>query len=286
MTYAIIGSGTVGSTLARFFAAKKAPVSIANSRGPETLAALAAELGPDVTPVPVEAAVEADVILFAVGSVAFKDVGALREDWSGKIVVDVTNGFMLPPEVQEAEFHGRLTSEVNAERVPGAKLVKTFNQVPLKVLAGPVPDGAGCRVVFVSSDHEDASAAVAKLVDELGHGGARGGQAGRRRPPDLGARAAHVPEPDQIPDVDREPSKMRFGFIGAGKVARTIARHMLAAGHRPVRDLVARPRNAVTARSVVLERHGRNIPAWPGSRYPASLHQRASAQFGCIAASA
>ena len=168
MTYAIIGSGTVGSTLARLFAARNVPVRIANSRGAETLADLAAELGSSVTPVPVEEAVEADIVLVAVGSVAFKDVGALRKDWSGQIVVDVTNGFMLPAEVQEAEFHGRLTSEVNAERVAGGKLVKAFNQLPLKVLAGPVPDDVGRRVVFVSSDHEDASAAVAKLVDELG----------------------------------------------------------------------------------------------------------------------
>lgn len=168
MTYAIIGSGTVGSTLARLFAARNVPVAIANSRGPETLADLAADLGPSVTPVAVEKAVEADIVLVAVGSVAFKDVGALRKDWSGKIVVDVTNGFMLPPEVQEAEFHGRLTSQVNAERVPGGRLVKAFNQLPLKVLAGPVPDDVGRRVVFVSSDHEDASADVAKLVEGLG----------------------------------------------------------------------------------------------------------------------
>ena len=168
MTYAIIGSGLVGSTLARLFAAKNIPVRIANSRGPNTLSGFTAELGSGVTPVTAEEAARADIILVAVGSVAFKDVGRLREDWSGKIVVDVTNGFMLPPEVQEAEFHGRLTSEVNAERVPGAKLVKAFNQLPLKVLAGPVPDDVGRRVVFVSSDHEDASAAVAKLVEDLG----------------------------------------------------------------------------------------------------------------------
>ena len=168
MTYAIIGSGTVGTTLARLFAAKNISVRIANSRGPETLAGLAAELGASITPVSVAEAVEADVILVAVGSVAFKDVGASRNDWSGKIVIDVTNGFMLPAEVQEAEFHGRLTSEVNAERVPGGKLVKAFNQLPLKTLAAPLPDDVGRRVVFVSSDHEDASASVAKLVDELG----------------------------------------------------------------------------------------------------------------------
>lgn len=107
------------------------------------------------------------MIVFAVGSAAFKDIGALRDDWSAKVVIDVTNAFMLPAEVQEAEFHGRLTSEVNAERVPGGKLVKAFNQLPHKTLAAPVPDG-GQRVVFVSSDHQDASTTVAKLIENLG----------------------------------------------------------------------------------------------------------------------
>lgn len=166
MTYAIIGSGTVGTTLARFFAAKKIPVLIANSRGPATLAEVAADLGSAVTPVDVEEAARADIVLFAVGSLSFKDVGALRKDWSGTIVVDVTNAFMLPQEVQQAEFGGRLTSEVNAERVPGGKLVKAFNQLPLKVLGAPLPDDVGRRVVFVSSDHDDASASVAKLADD------------------------------------------------------------------------------------------------------------------------
>jgi hypothetical protein len=72
MTYAIIGAGTVGATLARFFAAKDIPVLIANSRGPETLGELAAEIGPSVTPVTVAEAVKADIILVAVGSLAFR----------------------------------------------------------------------------------------------------------------------------------------------------------------------------------------------------------------------
>ena len=168
MTHSIIGTGKVGSTLARLFAAQEIPVLVANSRGPETLSGLTTELGANVEAVTVEEATDADVLFFAVGSVAFKDVGAVRNDWSGKIVIDVTNGFMLPPEVQEAEFHGRLTSEVNAERVPGGKLVKAFNQLPSKVLANPMLDDGGRRVVFVASDHEDASATVAALAERLG----------------------------------------------------------------------------------------------------------------------
>jgi predicted dinucleotide-binding enzyme len=168
MTYAIIGTGTVGSTLAGFFASANVPVLLANSRGKEAVEPLAAQLGTNVTAATLDEALYADVIFFAVGSLAFKDVGAKRRDWSGKIVIDVTNGFLLPAEAQLAEFNGRLTSEVNAERVPGAKLVKAFNQLPLKVLASPLPDAIGRRVVFVSSDHEDASAQVAALAETLG----------------------------------------------------------------------------------------------------------------------
>ncbi|TXN00170.1 NADP oxidoreductase coenzyme [Methylobacterium sp. WL64] len=168
MTYAIIGSGLVGTTLAGFFAAKGIPVLIANSRGPGTLGGSTAELGAGVKAVAVEEAVAADIVFFAVGSIAFKTVGAVLDDWTGKIVVDLTNGFMLPRDVQEAEFGGRLTSEVNAERVPGAKLVKAFNQLPFKVLAKPVPDDIGKRVVFVSSDHADASATIAGVAERLG----------------------------------------------------------------------------------------------------------------------
>ena len=168
MTYAIIGTGSVGSTLARFFAAKSIPVLIANSRGPKTLGELTAQLGAGVKAVTVDEAVKADIIFVAVGALAFKNVGAMLQDWSGKIVVDVTNGFMLPPQVQQAEYQGRLTSQVNAERVPGAKLVKAFNQLPFKVLASPLPDNVGRRVVFVSSDHEDASATIAALAESLG----------------------------------------------------------------------------------------------------------------------
>jgi 8-hydroxy-5-deazaflavin:NADPH oxidoreductase len=99
MTYAIIGTGGVGTTLARFFAAKDIPVLMANSRGPETLAEVVAEIGASVTPATVAEAVNADIVFVAVGAVAFKEVGALLQDWSDKIVIDVTNGFMLPREV-------------------------------------------------------------------------------------------------------------------------------------------------------------------------------------------
>ena len=57
---------------------------------------------------------------------------------------------------------------MNAERVPGAQLVKAFNQLPIKSCASPLPDHVGRRVVFVSSDYREASTTVATLVEALG----------------------------------------------------------------------------------------------------------------------
>ncbi len=168
MRYSIVGIGNVGRALAGHFARQQIEVAIANSRGPASIADLAKELGPSVVATTLEAALDADVVFFAVGFLQFKDIAAARADWSGKIVIDVTNAFMLPPDVQQKELHGRLSSEVNADRLPGAKLVKAFNQLPAKVLAGPPPDDGGRRVIFISSDHGDASAQVAALAGRLG----------------------------------------------------------------------------------------------------------------------
>jgi len=168
MKFSIVGAGLVGKTLAGIFARQGVEVLIANSRGPDSLTAMAAELGPHVVPVAVDRALDADVVIFAVGFLNFKEVAAKRPDWTGKIVVDVTNAFTLPAEVQQTELHGRLSSEVNAERVRGAKLVKAFNQLPMRSLIAPLSDSTGRRVVFVASDHEDASAEVSRLAERLG----------------------------------------------------------------------------------------------------------------------
>jgi len=167
MSYSIIGSGGVGSTLASYFAKAGIEVALANSRGADAVEPVAKKLGQGVVAKSLDDALKADVIVIAVPFLKFKDVASALPGWTGKIVIDVTNAYTLPAEVQEAEFGARTSSEANAKRVPGAKLVKAFNQLPVKDLASPVPNG-GKRVVFVSSDDEDASAKVARLVKDLG----------------------------------------------------------------------------------------------------------------------
>jgi len=167
MNYSIVGTGNVGRTLASFFSKAGVEVALANTRGPEAVEPIAKQLGGKIVASSLDEALDCDVIFFAVQFLSFKDVGSAKPDWTGKIVIDVTNAAFLPQEVQDRELQGRLSSEVNAERVPGAKLVKAFNQLPMQVLSSPVPSG-GKRVVFIASDHEDASAKVASLVGTLG----------------------------------------------------------------------------------------------------------------------
>ncbi len=164
MKYAIIGSGKIGTALARTFARKNIEVGIANSRGPETLASLKEELGPSVFPQSIQDAHKAEIIFLAVPFPAHKDVAKQFKQWSGKIVVDVTNALHVTPE----ELGGLLSSEVVSQAFVGARLVKAFNHLPAAQL-GSNPSLEGQRqAVFVSSNDADASATVASVATQLG----------------------------------------------------------------------------------------------------------------------
>jgi 8-hydroxy-5-deazaflavin:NADPH oxidoreductase len=164
MKYAIIGSGKIGTALARTFARKNIEVAIANSRGPETLASLKEELGRSVFPQSTQDAYEAEIIFLAVPFSAHKDVAKQFKQWNGKIVVDLTNALRVAPE----ELGGLLSSEVVSKAFVGARLVKAFNHLPAAQL-GTNPSLEGQRqVVFVSSNDADASATVAIVATQLG----------------------------------------------------------------------------------------------------------------------
>jgi 8-hydroxy-5-deazaflavin:NADPH oxidoreductase len=163
MKYAIIGSGEIGTALARAFARKKIEVAIANSRGPKTLASLTEELGPSVFPRSVQEACEAEIIFLAVPFPAHKDVAKQFKQWKGKTIVDVTNAFHVAP-----ELGGLLSSEVVSKAFVGARLVKAFNHLPAAQL-GTNPSLEGQRqAVFLSSNDADASATVAAVATQLG----------------------------------------------------------------------------------------------------------------------
>ena len=164
MKYAIIGSGKIGTALARTFARKNIEVAIANSHGPEALTSLAEQLGSSVHPTSVEDAYQADILFLAVPFSAHKDVARQGKPWDGKIVIDVTNAFHVAPE----ELGGCLSSEIVSEAFVGARLVKAFNHLPAEKLGSNPSQDQQPQVVFVSSNDADASAAVATLATQLG----------------------------------------------------------------------------------------------------------------------
>ena len=163
MSTAIIGFGKIGQALAKAFARNGIDVSVATTRDPASFAADAAAIGPKVIAKTLADAVKADIIFLAVRFEAHPGVAKALPSWQGKTIVDAMNS-QAPLE----ELDGLLSSAYVAKAFPGAKLVKGFNHLGATTLAtDPVVEG-GHRVVFLSSDDEDAIAPVAALAKQLG----------------------------------------------------------------------------------------------------------------------
>jgi predicted dinucleotide-binding enzyme len=96
-------------------------------------------------------------------------------DFGGRIVIDANNP-IEPPTFQPAELRGRLSTEVFADHVPGARVVKAFNHLPAKLLAEDPRAAPGRRVLFYAGSDAPAKAEAATLIDELGFSGVDLGQ--------------------------------------------------------------------------------------------------------------
>jgi 8-hydroxy-5-deazaflavin:NADPH oxidoreductase len=164
MSYAIIGFGTVGQALARAFARKNIKVSVAGRRPPEALASHAKAIGPTVVPTSLQDALKAEIVLLAIPFGAYQDLAKAAASWQGKIVIDVTNAYGVPPE----ELGGLPSSVAISKALTGARLVKAFNHLPAQTLAADPDINGGRRVIFLSSDDEKAAAQVAGLIEQLG----------------------------------------------------------------------------------------------------------------------
>jgi predicted dinucleotide-binding enzyme len=167
MTIGIIGAGNIGQAFARILARRGIPATIANRRGPESLAGLVAELGPLIRAGTVPEAAAQDIVLVAVNWSKLPGALAGLPDWAGRIVIDANNP-IEGPLFKPAELNGRASSEVVAGMLRGARLVKAFNHLPPPLLeADPAAEG-GRRVLFLSGDDASARAEVAALIDRLG----------------------------------------------------------------------------------------------------------------------
>jgi len=184
MSIGIIGAGALGSNVARLLARSGISATIANSRGPASLASLAGELGPSIKAGTVREAASADIVLVAVRWV---DLGKVLGDlpaWNGRVVIDATNpvAFLDPnsPEARDPnnslaaygikaiDLGGKHSSEVFRAFVPGARVVKAFNHLDANALREPAASG-GQRVLFYSGDDAGAKAEVRGIIEKTGN---------------------------------------------------------------------------------------------------------------------
>jgi 8-hydroxy-5-deazaflavin:NADPH oxidoreductase len=170
MSIGIIGAGNIGLAVAKTLSRAGIAATIANSQGPDSLKESVGALGPTIKAGTREQADSADIVLIAVNWSKLPAAVAGLPTWDGRIVIDANNPIEAPL-FKPVELHGRISGQVVAELVSGARLVKAFNHLRADVLASdPATDG-GRRVLFYSGDDSAAKAEVGALIDCLGFAG-------------------------------------------------------------------------------------------------------------------
>jgi predicted dinucleotide-binding enzyme len=169
-TIGLIGAGRIGSQIARLAVASGYNVVISNSRGPETLSGLVAELGPNARAATVlEAAQSGDIVVV---TIPLKNIRAVPvAPLAGKIVIDTNNYY---PErdghIPELDHESTTTSELLQAHLPTAKVVKAFNHIYAAALTtdGQPAGTKNRRALVIAGDDSGAKATVTRLLDQFG----------------------------------------------------------------------------------------------------------------------
>src|SRR3954452_4016873 len=167
MSIAIIGAGSIGLAVAKTLSRAGIAATIANSRGPESLKEAVAPLSPTIKAGTREQAASAGIVVIAVNWTKLPTAVAGLPAWKGRIVIDANNPIEAPL-FKPVDLHGRVSSEVVADLVPGAHVVKAFNHLRAEILAGDPRADGGRRVLFYSGNDSAAKAEVAALIDRIG----------------------------------------------------------------------------------------------------------------------
>jgi predicted dinucleotide-binding enzyme len=176
-TIGTIGAGRIGTAVARLSLAAGYDVVLSNSRGPETLSGLVAELGEHASADTTEgAATRGDLVVVTIPLKAIADVPV--EPLAGKVVVD-TNNYYPARDGQVAELDdGSATSAGLLQRhLPTSKVVKAFNHIQSSQLEseGTPPGTPGRRALSLFGDDADARETVSRWLDSLGYDVVDGG---------------------------------------------------------------------------------------------------------------
>jgi predicted dinucleotide-binding enzyme len=170
-TIGFIGAGHIGGTLARLAVAAGYEVVISNSRGPETLVDLVAELGDSARAgTPQEAAAAGEVAVVTIPLKNYRDVpvGPL----AGKVVIDTNNYYpQRDGHLPELDSGQTTSAELLQVHLPTSRVVKAFNHILAADLAaqGSPAGSADRRALAVAGDDGAAKADVAGLIERLGY---------------------------------------------------------------------------------------------------------------------
>ncbi len=163
----IIGAGNIGRAIATALARAGIPATIANSRGPESLADILAAIGPGIAAGTREEAAAKNIVFVAVNWSKLPAALAGLPDFVGRIVVDANNP-IEGPLFEPFDLGGRTSSELFAAMVPGARVVKAFNHLQPHLLAGDPSSEGGRRLLFQAGDDGAAKAEIGALIERLG----------------------------------------------------------------------------------------------------------------------
>ena len=169
-TIGLIGAGHIGSQVARLAIAHGYRVVISNSRGPETLAELVTELGPDARAASAaEAARAGDIVVVTVPLKNYRQVPV--EPLAGKIVIDTNNYYpQRDGHIPELDNESTTTAELLQAHLPASKVVKAFNHIYAAQLTtdGRPAGTPDRRALVIAGDDPDAKATVSALLDQFG----------------------------------------------------------------------------------------------------------------------
>jgi predicted dinucleotide-binding enzyme len=157
----IIGAGRLGQAMARTALRAGRTVVIANSRGPESLASVVSALGDGVSAGSVDEAASAGIVVVAVPWDRVPEA-VQGLNWNGQVVIDATNDWGAD------DLQGRTSSELVADLVAGARLVKAANTLGADVLGSDPHEAGGERVIFISGDDADAKTDVVAVFQDAG----------------------------------------------------------------------------------------------------------------------
>jgi predicted dinucleotide-binding enzyme len=163
----IIGAGGIGQAFAAHMVKAGHEVLLSNSRGPDSLGAVIAALGPRAAAVTRETAARAEMVFLSVRWTQLPDALSGLSPWGGRILIDAANP-IVPPGFSKADLQGRTSAEIVASLAPGARVVKVVNTLPVALLASDPNEAAGRRVLFMSGDDAEAKRQVAGLLAEAG----------------------------------------------------------------------------------------------------------------------